>query len=192
MLGLFFCCFTLALPLTALLMVLVVVVFLRWSRARRWGMFATPTVGKPHTRGDALTLLVFWCRSPAEAFDAALYRKCVEACALEQDFGEWVDGDRAIIGAKGEPHEKNETTSQTINHRGFWYIVWTVGGKMFNVCVGVVKLHEITTIKSKKHRPSTCYFSQGVVLWYLRTTGISKVGRRSRTRYRGVRLCVRP
>ncbi|CAM9869028.1 unnamed protein product [Ectocarpus sp. 4 AP-2014] len=39
--------------------------------------------------------------SPAEAFDEILYRKCVEACALERDFGEWEEGDRAIIGARG-------------------------------------------------------------------------------------------
>ncbi|CAN0424196.1 unnamed protein product, partial [Ectocarpus sp. 12 AP-2014] len=39
--------------------------------------------------------------SPAEAFDESLYRKCVEACALERDFGEWEEGDRAIIGARG-------------------------------------------------------------------------------------------
>ncbi|CAM9744809.1 unnamed protein product, partial [Ectocarpus fasciculatus] len=37
----------------------------------------------------------------AEAFDEALYRKCIEACALERDFGEWEEGDRAIIGARG-------------------------------------------------------------------------------------------
>ncbi|CBN74323.1 similar to canalicular multispecific organic anion transporter [Ectocarpus siliculosus] len=38
---------------------------------------------------------------PAEAFDEVLYRRCVEACALERDFGEWEEGDRAIIGARG-------------------------------------------------------------------------------------------
>ncbi|CAM9464849.1 unnamed protein product [Ectocarpus sp. 8 AP-2014] len=39
--------------------------------------------------------------SRAEAFDEVLYHKCVEACALERDFGEWEEGDRAIIGARG-------------------------------------------------------------------------------------------
>ncbi|CAM9863383.1 unnamed protein product, partial [Hapterophycus canaliculatus] len=39
--------------------------------------------------------------SPADAINEALYRKCVEACALEQDFEEWAEGDRAVIGARG-------------------------------------------------------------------------------------------
>lgn len=40
------------------------------------------------------------CRR-STGFDEAAYLGCVKACALEQDFEEWPQGDRTIIGAKG-------------------------------------------------------------------------------------------
>lgn len=73
---------------------------LRWKCARFRGYAARV--------GRKFTLLVVRSRSPAETFDAALYSKCVEACALEQDFEEWAEGDRAIIGAKGEQKQGKE------------------------------------------------------------------------------------
>eukprot|EP00904_Undaria_pinnatifida_P012168 jgi/Undpi1/8081/HiC_scaffold_24.g10553.m1 len=39
--------------------------------------------------------------SPVESFDEGLYRRCIAACALEEDFGEWPEGDETVIGAKG-------------------------------------------------------------------------------------------
>ena len=49
-----------------------------------------------------LQCLIASCRSCVDTFDEALYRRCIAACALEEDFGEWPEGDRAVIGAKGE------------------------------------------------------------------------------------------
>lgn len=59
-------------------------------------MAATATTTAPTKSMDG-----FLCRSSAGEFDPDKYRKCVEACALERDFGEWAEGDETVIGAKG-------------------------------------------------------------------------------------------
>lgn len=69
-------------------------------------------------RGNVFCCWRFCCRSPSEAFDAALYDKCVEACALEQDFAEWAERDLSIIGAKGETRETAQ--ANTIDHDRRW------------------------------------------------------------------------
>lgn len=37
-------------------------------------------------------------------FDEGLYQRCVRACQLESDFADWPEGDRTVIGAKGQKH----------------------------------------------------------------------------------------